>query len=338
MKKIKYLMQRIKHMNFSNMFKTIDKIHDITNKSKIYLFFDIVICGLKYQAGYVDYLLFEMWKMNSKERKTVLTRGKNNTIVKYFNNKDYFHIFKNKDEFNKIFNGYLNREYIILDNNEKDFKEFIKNKEYIFCKPIDGVHGDSIEKIKVKTFKGNLYKYLIEKNLRLIEEVIIQSKEMNELYPNSINTIRVMTIYKFDGKVDVLAVFQRIGNNNSVVDNYNNGGMVAPVNEETGVINYPAIDKNKNIYYEHPITKTKIVGFKIPCFNEIIKLVKETSKIVKEVRYIAWDIAVTKKGPVIVEGNEYPGYDICQLPPHRKDNIGILPKFEKSIGKIEDLK
>ena len=78
MSKVKYLVGRIKNMNFKKMFDTIDDIHNRTDKSKIFLFFDMIICAIKYQSGYVDYLLFEMWNLNSKERKTVLTRGKNN--------------------------------------------------------------------------------------------------------------------------------------------------------------------------------------------------------------------------------------------------------------------
>lgn len=338
MYKIKYLIGRIKNMNFKKLFDTINEIHNKTNKSKIIIFIDMIICAIKYQSGYVDYLLFEMWNLNNKERKTVLTRGKNNVFVKYYNNKNYNHIFLNKNEFNEKFKKYLNREYIILNkNNKKEFEKFIKNKKIIFCKPINGTHGDNMEKIVVKDFKGDLYDYLINKNLLLIEEVVRQCKEMNDLYPYSINTVRIITVNRYDGKVKVVAAYQRIGNSGRIVDNYNGGGMVVPINEQTGIIEYPAVDKLKNIYYKHPITNTDIVGFKIPMYKEAVNLAKKAAKVVKEIRYVGWDIAITDKGPVIIEGNEYPGHDIYQLPPHRTNNIGVLPKFEEALGKIKDL-
>ena len=56
MSKIKYLFGRIKNMNIKNMFKTINDIHKRSNKSRIYLFFDMINCAIKYQSGYVDYL------------------------------------------------------------------------------------------------------------------------------------------------------------------------------------------------------------------------------------------------------------------------------------------
>lgn len=339
MEKIKYLFGRIKNMNFKRMFSTIDEIHELSGKSKIYLFFDIINCALRYQSGYVDYLLFEMWRLNKDERKTVLTRGKNNVFVKYYNNPSYNHIFLNKNEFNEKFKKYLNREYIILNGNNKDeFNKFLKGKKVIFCKPTSGTHGDSMEKIVISEFKGDLYDYLYNKNLILVEEVVIQCEEMNKLYPYAINTVRIITVHKYEGEVLVVAAYQRIGNHGYIVDNYNGGGMVVPINEKTGIIEYPAVDKRKQIYYKHPMTDTSIVGFKVPKFSSAVNLAKKAAKVIDEIRYVGWDIAITDKGPVIIEGNEYPGHDIYQLPVHRTNNIGVLPKFEESLGKIESLK
>ena len=81
-----------------------------------------------------------------------------------------------------------------------------------------------------------------------------------------------------------------------------------------------------------------IEAFKNPEIDAVIRGSLKASKVVKEIRYVGWDIAITDKGPVIIEGNEYPGHDIYQLPVHRTNNIGVLPKFEEALGKIEDLK
>ena len=56
-------------MNFDKMFDTIEDIHKRSDKSKMFIFFDMINCAIRYQSGYVDYLLFEMWNLNSKERK-----------------------------------------------------------------------------------------------------------------------------------------------------------------------------------------------------------------------------------------------------------------------------
>ena len=41
---------------------------------------------------------------------------------------------------------------------------------------------------------------------------------------------------------------------------------------------------------------------------------------------------VDEKGPVLIEGNPFPGHDLLQLPPHAPDGIGVLPYFRQFIS------
>lgn len=328
---MKYLLNRIFKMNFKKMFTTINKIHNKTNKNRLFLFLDIVYCGLKYQSGYMDYYLLEFYNLKNKDRKTYITRGINNRYIRHFNDRNYYHCFSNKDEFNNKFKKYLKRDFIIINNNEKEFNEFIKNKEYVFCKPRNGSCGKGIEKIKVSEYKDkNLYKYLESKNLIVVEDLIIQDAEMNKLYPYSVNTIRIVSILN-SNKVNIVFAYLRIGSSKNFVDNFNSGGMVVPVNVDTGEIEFPAIEKDGNLYEKHPDTKVSIKGFIIPRFEEAKKLVIEAGKEIKEIGMAGWDIAISNKGPLIVEANELPGHDIYQLPPHRKTNKGLLEEYHKII-------
>lgn len=327
MKKLKYLSGRIINMDFSNFFKTIKEVTKKTKRFYLFVFFDVIYCGLKYQAGYLDYKYFEMYTMNKKQRKTVLTRGINNEFIKKYNDPSYTHIFENKNEFNTYFKDFIKRDWILLTkDNEKEFDEFVKNKKEIIVKPIDGTHGDGVRKIKPnqKTFQS-----LLKEVPLLCEDVIQQIEEMNVLNKSSVNTIRVITFNDL-GKTTIIAVYLRVGNNR-VIDNFNGGGMVVPVNVETHKVEYPAIDKKNKLYYKHPSTKTNFIGFEIPFFDEIEDLVTQAGKIIKEVKYVGWDVALSTKGPCLVEGNDMPGHDIYQLPFHRKDNIGVLPVFEKVL-------
>ena len=89
MGKVGYLFKRISSMNYKQFFECINYVHDKTGKNKISIFFDIVHCGLKYQAGYSDYKLFEMYDLNETQRATIITRGINNSLVKKYNNPVY---------------------------------------------------------------------------------------------------------------------------------------------------------------------------------------------------------------------------------------------------------
>ncbi len=326
MGKVKYLTKRIFNMNFRNYFQVISDVHEITSKSKLYIFLDSMICGLKYQAGYMDYQLFEMYGMKRNERKTIVTRGKNNEIIKRYNNKDYIKYFENKTLFNEKFNNYLNRNWMILnENNFKEFERFVSKNTTIIVKPIDGTCGKGIQKIDVKDYDNKeLFNALINNKQLLIEEVAKQCKSLNSLHPSSINTIRLVTL-----KGKAIVAFLRIGNYNNVVDNLNNDGLAAPIDLNTGIITCPAMDKEHNTYSIHPITNEKILGFKIPKWKEVLKLCEDASKEIPEVGYVGWDVCVGEKKPFLIEGNDFPGHDIYQLPSHRKNNTGLYPTFEK---------
>ena len=328
MSKISYLAKRIKNMNFLNMFKTIDLVHDKTKKPKIFLFFDIINCGLRYQAGYVDYNLYEMYKMNHKERKTVITRGINNDIIKKYNDMSYAYKFEDKALFNHLFDKYLNREWIYLkEASVADFKKYLKNKKEIIVKPLSLSCGKGVEKLEVKDYKvEDLYNHLLETDQTLVEDVAIQHPILNKVYPYSINTLRIVTLNKV-----VVAALLRIGNYSNVVDNFNHGGMVTTIDIETGMVNYPAIDKNGNVYISHPQTKTKIVGIKIPMWDEVKKMCIEACDVVPEIGYVGWDVCLGENKPSLIEGNDFPGHDLYQLPVHRNDNYGLLPQFEKAM-------
>ena len=328
MRKFKYLIKRIIQLDYKNMFKIAKKISKKTKKNYIGIILDMVRCGIKYQAGYYDYQEFEFYNLNKKERETYLTRGKNNEIVRRFNDKASFHIFENKDEFYTTFNKFIKREWMKLnENNKEQFIEFFRKHKQIIVKPIDGEGGKGVEKL-IYTNDAEVektYQKLIENKQLIVEECIRQNEELNKLYDKSVNSLRMFTFYK-DGKSYFLQAVLKIGNG-GVVDNFSSGGMYTYVNEE-GYVYVEAIDREDNIFHEHPISKSKIVGFKVPMFNEAVELVKEAAKVVPEIGYVGWDVAIGEKEPIIIEGNCFPG--VFQVKPSLYNNKnGLIPKYNE---------
>ena len=328
MEKFKYLLKRIMKLDYKNMLKIAKAVSKKIKKSTLVILLDMIICGIKYQAGYYDYQEFEFYNLNSKERKTYLTRGKNNQIVKKFNDKSSFYKFENKIEFNKLFNKYLKRNWMLLtEDNYSDFEIFFKKNVSIIVKPIDGEGGNGIEKFvySPNTDCKKIYNKLLENNQLLIEECIKQHVKMNVLYGKSVNTIRMFTFHK-DGTSYFLQAILKIGNG-GVIDNFSSGGMYTYISSD-GDAYVEAIDKDDNIYFKHPISNENIVGFKVPLFDEAINLVKECAKVVPEVAYIGWDVAISENGPVLVEGNCYPG--VFQVKPSLSNKKqGLIPKYNE---------
>lgn len=335
MPSLNYLFKRFCKMNYKSMIERVDVVKKKCNKSKFSIFCDMVWCGLRYGAGYVDYDVIGFYKLNSAQRKTMLTRGINNKFVKKLNEKEYWHLFNNKNEFDEMFNKYLKRSFIYPISLLKDETiEWMKKYNTFFAKPNDGQCGKNIEKIKASDWNNDydkLYNHLVENHLELLEEPVIQCREMNNLNPTSVNTIRMVSIMNDKGEVTILTAFVRIGNGKHV-DNFNSGGMTAKVDAESGIILEDAVNKVGELFEVHPITNTKIKGFQIPFWKEAKEMVTEAAALSPHVRYVGWDVGMSVDGPLLIEGNQFPGHDIYQVAEKIKDgDIGVLPMFEKAI-------
>ena len=328
MGKVKYLIQRIGKMNYGNMFKTIDQVHEKCGKNKLWIFFDCIACGLKYQSGYIDYYQFQMYNMNRKERKTIVTRGVNNAICKKYNDPKSIYKFEDKCVFNEIFDKYMKRDWLKLTGDNLDeFKKFAKKHDEIIVKPVGLSCGKGVEKIKVSDWDiKELYQKLMDNTQILVEEVAVQHKVLSDLYPLSINTLRIVTLNKI-----VVTAYVRLGNSGNVVDNFNHGGMVAAIDVEDGIVKHKAIDKQTNEFEIHPYTNKKIIGTKIPMWEEAKQICIDACDEVPEVGYIAWDVCMGPEGPSLIEGNDFPGHDLYELPVHKDNYYGLLPRLEKAM-------
>lgn len=317
--------------NYKRLNNVISYINNKYYIGKLYLLIDIFICKIKYKANLNDYKMFSMYLLNNKERKTLLTSGKNLVLANKLNNNSQLHIFLYKNEFNDVFNDYLKRKWMFINRkNYNEFESFIKNMDYIIAKPNNNTNGKKIEKIKVGEYDiKKLYNYLKDKDLLLIEEVIKQHDYLNKLYNKSINRVTVITLL-YNDITYIISINLNLGNN-SIVDSLKRGGMTNKIDIETGTSLHPFCDRGLNNYYFHPITKEKINNIKLPYINEIKLLVKELSNKIKSVKYVSWDIAITNDGPILLGTSPLP--NIYQFFIHNEDNKGILPLINEILNK-----
>jgi len=148
MSKIKYLLKRIFRLNFKGMPERINEAHQRSGKSRIFIFFDMINCALRYQAGYIEYVIYGMYDMNANQRKTVLTAGKNNRYVAALNKKSDWDYFENKIKFLNTFKEETARDFLDLTVASIDeFKSFTQKHPTFMAKPFDGICGKGIEKI-----------------------------------------------------------------------------------------------------------------------------------------------------------------------------------------------
>ena len=334
MPNLKYLFSRITDMNHKAMFEKADIIRERTGRGRLGILLDMAWCGFKYEAGYMDYLVFEMYNLPASKRATYITRGQNNRLVSRLNDPGSWELVEDKAKFNLYFAEFLHRRWLDLRAaDETAFADMVGTCDKIVCKPLDATGGKGIEFIDTDTVTDlpALYARLRTEGKIMVEQYIHQHPDIAALYPLSVNTIRLVTIMDDKGEVHIVFSSMRLGNG-KMVDNLNSGGMATLVDSETGIINKPAADKDGFEYPTHPYTGVTFVGSKVPFYRESVEMVKQAARKVPSLRYLAWDVAVTPEGPLLIEANHFPGHDIYQFQCHLDNAIGLLPRFKKALG------
>ncbi len=330
---LKFLIRRARGMDWKKMWHTAQELHEKTGIPTGKLLRDMLRCALRYRAGYMDYKIAQMYRLNDEQKKTVITRGVSNSIVRAMNDKAWWHVFDDKTEFNTVFSKYIHRAWMRLDADtpREKLESFLEGRDAFLYKPLTGSSGQGITKFSRKDWESDVdfLRTLQQKGDAILEELVVQHPAMASLCPTSVNTVRVATLLG-DKREGIVYAFVRIGNG-KVMDNVDCGGMAARVDLETGTLQTVAADKQGNVFSVHPMTQTPIVGFQIPCWEEIKSMCLEAMRVVPQMRFVAWDVAVTENGPLFIEGNSFPSHAVPQFAAHYPDGIGILPEFEKFI-------
>jgi hypothetical protein len=322
-------------MDYGRMFGTVRQIAKEHKKLSVVVLFDIVWCGLRYKAGYVDYQLFGFAGLFGKQRKTFVTRGINNEFIRRLNVKSDYEKLENKVAFNRLFGDYLKRDWVCLDDiTPAEFARFTEKHRVVMAKPLSSICGKGIEKIAVPDDcdVGALFKRLKDGGQVLVEECVVQHGEMARLYSGSVNTLRLVSVANKDG-VYIVSRVLRMGSG-GVVDNFNSGGLLAAV-DENGVVFTDAINENSEVFATHPLTGIVFKGIKVPFFEAAEELVKSAAGLIPNLRYVGWDVAFSEDGPLFIEANHNPGHQILQARAYLTDyKYGLLPLFKEIIERV----
>lgn len=240
--------------------------------------------------------------------------------------------------------GLFNRHYKDLKGIEtldlrvdsyESFLDFTKRHEDFFVKSPDGCGGKEVNHVYRKDFpQGDIKKYyekLIQTKYVVVEERIIQHEEVSKLSLHAVNTIRVITLRDKDGVIKAPFVASRIAIGDSYKDNCSLGGASTPL-EADGIVRFPYFSNIPTIQYfeKNKYTGFPFIGFQFPYFKEAIELCL-TAFERSQAHYIGWDVAISKNGPVLIEANAAPSFDLFQAKGQLAEEKGRLDELEAAL-------
>ena len=302
------------HANYSRYFRKLKALAKAERRCYPVLLFDTGWCVLRYGMALTDYLNFKLYKRTHAERKEYFGAMREEKLYNIVSPPAYKKRFTIKPDFIREFADYTRREITVPGQDDfAHFCAFLDNHPVFMSKPYDGTGGASVEKREASeiTDRQAFYDHAVQNRIYL-EELVKQHPDMNVLCPASVNTLRFMT-YNDRGTPVLLWTGLRVGNGVNPVDNFHSQGMGVKIDMDTGKLVGVAINKDNVEFTAHPATGVVFEGFQIPCFQQAREMVMEACLKSDKILMIGWDVAISENGPLIIEANRWPGFDLPQV-------------------------
>lgn len=165
--------------------------------------------------------------------------------------------------------------------------------------------------------KTELESMVSESGTFLLTEFINQGDYASALYPDTVNTVRMITMLDPETRKPFIAgATQRIGTSQSFpVDNISSGGLGCVVDLRTG-----RLEKASRVFMEiplrwierHPESGIEFEKQVIPQWEEICAEIISLAQSLPMIPYIAWDVAILNDGISIIETNSWSDLNMYQ--------------------------
>jgi len=147
----------------------------------------------------------------------------------------------------------------------------------------------------------------------LIQERLFNHPVLEDLAGSSLSTVRIVTCRRRNGPVSVLLASLRLPTGSAIVDNFEAGGIAAPIDLRTGTLgNAVAKHLNRGVFRLHPDTGHQITGTVLPMWPEAQALAIRAHEQFNWVAFVGWDVAITPQCPLLLEANPTWGVELMQ--------------------------
>lgn len=286
---------------------------------------------------YGEYLAYRFYDMTRAQQDQVFVEALSQRIsARYDVDPAFIKMLGRKADTNQYFQALLRRPWCVNTKiSLEEFAEKFAGCRRIIYRPQEKSHGRATEAFPLsRDTVAEVYSRLVTMPEGVVEAYVVQHPEMSRLCSTAVNTIRLVTVSAGGGDEDFgwmtdVAYASLCMGGGHVFGSTKRGVMVAGIDLESGFIVTDATDNDGHMYERHPITGTRVKGFRVPCFREAVDMVREAIVAHQIQGYLGWDIAITEEGPVLIEVNPDPSAALLSIPyiAEKKSTKQIMKKY-----------
>lgn len=220
--------------------------------------------------------------------------------------KNYFDMFlkgfKMPKTYVRLINGIYEDENYNMISKSQVLEKLVNVKRFVVKPSTASYGGKNVKFFENATFE-EIENFLDTNNIinLIFQEVVEQHESTSLIHPESLNTIRIMTLI-IDNDVKILPCAFRMGAGDSRVDNASFGGVYSKIFDDGSISDF-AYDALGHRFNKHPDGKD-FSTVRINCLDKVKNLVKNAAQRFPHFRLIGWDIGIDKdEEPVIIEAN-----------------------------------
>lgn len=153
----------------------------------------------------------------------------------------------------------------------------------------------------------------------VLQPCLTNHSTIKNLSKGRLSTVRFMTTRaEPNHPAKPLLAVLRIPVGDSIADNFDAGGIAAPIDLVQGTCGRGVRKKAKYPLQPvavHPDTGAELEGLKLPFWNETLALaLRAHNALSSQMPVIGWDIAILPEGPILIESNHFPCGNLAQVP------------------------
>jgi hypothetical protein len=152
------------------------------------------------------------------------------------------------------------------------------------------------------------------KNGQLFQSLLKPDAALEE-FSSRVSTVRVILILR-QGEPKIIHTVWKIPASRNIADNFwRVGNMLASVNLAKGTVERIVGHQNgvpEPLAQDHPLAK-RLIGVQLPHWEEVLDLCLMGSKLFAPLKFQSWDIALSQRGPTVMEFNPGSAFNLSQL-------------------------